>query len=68
MSILNSQCDPDEKSDLKTLISEVVAQPDQWMDTPNDQLGGKKPRDLIGTDCEERLRELARAIKIGMPT
>ncbi len=60
--------DPDLDSDLKGLISEVVDKPDQWLDAPNDQLGGNKPRDLIGTDREGVLRELARAIKIGMPT
>jgi hypothetical protein len=32
----------------------------------NDQLGGEKPRDLIGTNRVGQLRELARAIKIGM--
>jgi hypothetical protein len=60
--------DPDEQVDLKTLIAEVVADPDTWMVTPNDQLGGEKPNDLIGTDREVQLRNLARAIKIGMPT
>ena len=60
--------DPDVVSDLKTLISEVVDKPDQWLDAPNDQLGGRKPRDLIGTKRERIVRELVRAIKIGMPT
>lgn len=60
--------DPDVDSDLKALISAVVDRPDQWLDTPNDQLGGEKPRDLIGTERERLVRELARALKIGMPT
>jgi hypothetical protein len=60
--------DPDVDSDLTALISEVVDNPDKWLDTPNDQLGGKKPRDLMGTEREGVIRELARAIKIGMPT
>jgi hypothetical protein len=60
--------DPDEQADLRSLISDVVDEPDSWLDTPNDLLGGKKPRDFIGTDQEERVRELVRAIKIGMPT
>ncbi len=38
------------------------------MDTPNDQLGGKKPNDLVGTPSEPRVRELVRSIKQGMPT
>ena len=68
MATASTQCDPDERSDLKALIAEVVADSATWMNTPNDQLGGAKPKDLIGTNQEERLRELARAIKIGMPT
>lgn len=62
------QRDPDELADLKDLISEVVDKPDDWMDHPNDQLGGDKPNDLIGTDREGLLRELIRAIKVGMPS
>jgi hypothetical protein len=58
--------DPDETVDLKTLIAEVVADPEVWMDTPHDLLGGKKPNELVGTANEQQLRELARAIKIGM--
>ncbi len=38
------------------------------MDTPHDLLGGQRPQDLIGTVQEERVRELARAIKIGLAT
>jgi hypothetical protein len=66
VSITDTERDPDEQVDLESLVAEVVADPDQWMDTPNDQLGGEKPRDLIGTSREGSLRELARAIKIGM--
>ena len=36
--------DPDLDSDLKALISQIVDRPDQWLDTPNNQLGGCKPR------------------------
>lgn len=68
MGSVTQDRDPDLDSDLKALISEVVDNPQQWLDTPNDQLGGKRPRDLIGTAREGVLRELARAIKIGMPT
>ena len=49
--------DPDLDSDLKALISEIVDRPDQWLDTPNNQFGGCKPRDLIGTHREGVLRE-----------
>ncbi len=60
--------DPDEDCEIRSLVAEVVDDPDAWLDTPNDQLGGERPRDFIGTDREERLRELARSIKIGMFT
>jgi hypothetical protein len=60
--------DPDETADIHDLISDVVSDPEPWLDPPNDRLGGKKPKDLIGTDKEVHLRDLARAIKYGMPT
>ena len=60
--------DPDECVGIKSLIAEVIDHPDEWMEHPNDHLGGRKPSELIGTDHEERLRDLARAIRIGMPT
>jgi Protein of unknown function (DUF2384) len=68
MSRATQARDPDLDSDLRALISEVVDKPDKWLDTPNDQLGGKKPSELIGTNREGAIRDLARAIKIGMPT
>jgi uncharacterized protein (DUF2384 family) len=60
--------DADETRELRCLIAEVVSEPDKWMDTPNDQLGGKKPNDLVGTLSEARVRELVRSIQHGMPT
>lgn len=58
----------DENCELRCLAAQVVSQPDTWLDTPNDQLGGRKPSDLIGTPTEVRVRELLRSIKHGMPT
>ena len=66
--MIRIEIDPDERVDVRSLIAEIVDDADRWMDSPNDQLGGEKPRDLIGTDRERILRDLARAIKIGMPT
>ena len=65
---VDDQPDPDECRDIRELIAEVIDQPKKWMNTPHALLGGKKPRELIGTDLEEVLRGLVRAIKIGMPT
>jgi len=59
--------DPDEYLDLRSLIGEVVANPETWMDTPHDLLGGKRPNELIATPYERLLRELVRSIKHGIP-
>ena len=63
--ITNTDRDPDEEVDLKSLIAEVVPDSERWMDTPHGLLGGHKPRDLIGKPHEEELRNLVRSIKIG---
>ena len=68
MARVTDNPDPNVNSDLAALIVEIIDKPEEWLNTPNDQLGGEKPRDLIGTEREEAIRELARAIKIGMPT
>ncbi len=59
---------PGEKQDIRKEIEALVKEPRRWMDAPNDQLGGEKPRDLIGTNREQRLRDLLRAIRYGIPT
>jgi uncharacterized protein (DUF2384 family) len=59
---------PGEKEDIHQEIKTLIAEPATWLDTPNDQLGGQKPRDLIGTAREAVLRDLLRAIKYGLPT
>ncbi len=64
----SADSDPDETLDLHKLIAEVVSNPDKWLDTENDQLGGNKPRNLMGTPNEDQIRALMRAIKHGMPT
>jgi len=53
-------------ADLYQEIEGVVLDPDLWLKTPNDQLGGKAPEDLIGTDQEPVLRNLVQMIKHGM--
>ncbi len=59
---------PGEKQDIRKEIKGLIAEPAKWLETPNDQLGGQKPRDLIGTDREQLLRDLLRSIKYGMTT
>jgi uncharacterized protein (DUF2384 family) len=58
---------PGEQEDIRQEVADIVADPGQWLDMPNDQLGGRKPKDLIGTDQEQRVRDLLRAIEYGMP-
>ena len=55
-----------EMHDLKAEAGTIVDDPDSWLNTPNDRFAGKKPIDLIGTNKEQRLRDLLRAIKHGM--
>lgn len=59
---------PDEKADIRQEIADLITEPDKWLDHPNDQLGGQKPKDLIGTELEQHLRDLLRAIRYGMFT
>lgn len=58
---------PDEQSDIRRDVSALIADPNEWLDTPNTELGGAKPKDLIGTDREQMLRDLLRSIKYGIP-
>jgi Protein of unknown function (DUF2384) len=58
----------DSTEDIRQEVESVVADPARWLNTANDQLGGRKPGDLIGTADEQHLRNLIRAIKHGMPS
>lgn len=50
---------------VEQLARELIAEPDRWLDTENDQLGGEKPRDLVGTPKEQMVRDLLEAVKHG---
>jgi hypothetical protein len=58
--------DPDEIRDLRELIMEVIPDAEHWIDAPNPHFGLMKPAELIGTDKEIHLRNLVRAVKLGM--
>lgn len=49
---------------------EVVLDPDRWLRTPHDLLGGREPIDLIrsGEAGEQLVRDLLESIKHGMFT
>jgi hypothetical protein len=50
---------------VEELARELIAEPEKWLDTENDQLGGEKPRQLVGTPREPVLRNLLEGIKHG---
>lgn len=50
---------------IEEMVRKLVAEPDKWLNTENDQLGGEKPRNLIGTSKEPVLRNLLEAIECG---
>lgn len=50
---------------IEDLVRELIDEPDRWLDTKNDQLGGETPRALIGTPKEPVLRNLLEAIQHG---
>lgn len=50
---------------IEDMVRDLVAEPDKWLDTENEQLGGEKPRNLIGTPKEAVLRNLLEAIQHG---
>jgi uncharacterized protein (DUF2384 family) len=49
-------------------VNNIFADPQAWLDTPNEHLDGRKPRDLLNTEEEKHLRALLQAIKHGIPT
>jgi len=66
----NSTLDQTQLSvdDLRKDVDEVVLDPDRWLRTPNDQLGGREPIDLLNSGQEadqQKVRDLIEAIKHG---
>jgi len=61
----NKRRQPIGSTSIEDLVRELLAEPDKWLDTKNEQLGGVKPGDLMGTVNEPVLRNLLEAIKYG---
>ncbi len=57
---------PGEEADIEKEVRSLVPDADTWLDTPNSRFGGSKPKDLIGTEREWRLRDVLRSIKYGL--
>jgi len=59
----------DIREELKAIFQDADEWIDKWLDEPHPQLGGKKPKEFIGSaDQEKPLRDLLRSIKHGMFT
>jgi uncharacterized protein (DUF2384 family) len=56
----------DSELALNEEVKRIFADPEQWLDTPNDRLGGNRPRELIRAGQGQRVRDLLQAIKHGM--
>lgn len=57
---------PDETPDLHEEVKRLVADPDLWLDTPHELLGGRTPNEVIARGDPQRVRDLLRAIKYGV--
>ena len=69
MAATNDDLLEGEKADIHEELKTIVQDPDTWLNQPNDQLGGIRPKELLGSPAREKpLRDLLRAIKHGMPT
>ena len=76
MDTPSPQPDPDETRDIRELIEEVIPEPELWLETPNANLGGKTPREVIWVrpDAPEfgelptsmKVRRMVRAVKYGL--
>lgn len=65
------QLNPDEpfsgeEQNIYQEIEDVFDDPEGWLTTPNNLLGGREPIDLIDSDEVQRLRDLIRMIKHGV--
>ena len=69
----NATLDPPTSiiDDIRKEVADIVLDPDRWLITPNDQLGGREPIDLLNsgeaTD-QQQVRDLIESIKHGMFT
>jgi hypothetical protein len=46
-------------------VSAFVDDPEAWFETPNEYFEGRKPRELLGTDDETRLRNRIQGALLG---
>ena len=51
---------------VKRRLANIVANPDEWLATPNYHFGGRKPSELIGADNEHLVWEWMEQVEHGM--
>jgi hypothetical protein len=51
---------------VQDLAEDLLMYPEQWLDNPNPNFGGRKPRDLIGTDEEVKVYNILNAADQGL--
>jgi DNA-binding transcriptional ArsR family regulator len=59
---VGSEIDPGLLKD----VGEIIENPEAWFNTPNPAFEGRRPRELLGTADETRLRNQIEAAKYGM--
>lgn len=52
--------------DVEQAARELFAEPEQWLNAPNERLGGEAPADLIARGKTEPVRNLLDSIRHGM--
>lgn len=52
--------------DVQQAAHELFAEPEQWLNTPNEHLGGEAPADLIAQGKADPVRNLLDSIRHGM--
>ncbi len=63
----SSTTDPSlDETPIMDELQDILKNPDEWLDEPNDQFGGRPPRALIGIPDEQLLRNMIRAVKHGL--
>lgn len=56
-------------NEVRKEIAQVVLDPDKWLITPHDLLGGREPLDLLNSgnaEDEQKVRDLVESIKHGI--
>ncbi len=61
-----SPLSPIRTRDREQEVAEVIANAQEWLDTPNSRFEGRPPRALLHTDEERRLREVIESVKHGL--